>query len=384
MTLRVPVQPALLLWACERNQREVEDYAAQVPKLAAWVAGDELPTLKQLEVFAKRTATPLPLLLLPEPPVERLPIHDFRTLAGAAPRRPSPELLDTIRDCQTRQDWFRSFARLMGQDRLEFVGSARLDQKPAVVAARIRRELRFEVSDRKSLGSWEKALASLIERTEERGVLVMRSGIVASNTSRTLDPEEFRGFSLVDELALAPVVFINGADSKAAQIFTLAHELAHIWLGQGGVSDERLDRFDTDATEAWCNAVAAEVLVPLDDLAREAPAKPSLEDDVPGLARSFKVSTMVILRRLLDLGRISRAQFSKAFAAQLARFRETKPVSAGGDFYRTLPARVSPRFARAVVISTLEGQTLYDEAFRMLGIRKTKTFDGLAVALGVA
>lgn len=380
MSLRVTVEPSLLQWACERNQRDVEDYAAQAPKLAAWIAGEEQPTLKQLEAFAKATSTPIGLFFLPKPPLETLPIRDFRTRAGEAPRRPSPELLDTIHDCQTRQAWYRSFARLMGQEPLAFVGSARLKDAPVATAARIRRDIDFDLPARKQLGTWETALSRFVEKLEQRGVLVMRSGIVRSNTKRKLDPDEFRGFTLVDDLA--PVVFVNGSDTKAAQIFTLAHELAHVWLGQAGVSDERLDRLDGDATEVWCNAVAAEVLVPLDDLAREAPMKPSLDDDVQKLARSFKVSRMVILRRLLDLGRLSRSAFAKAFAAEVAR-AQSAPAGAGGDFYRTLPARVSARFARAVVVSTLEGQTLYDEAFRMLGIRKTSTFDGLATTLGV-
>jgi Zn-dependent peptidase ImmA (M78 family) len=228
--------------------------------------------------------------------------------------------------------------------------------------------------------TWSEALRDFIACTDEIGILVMCSGIVGSNTHRKLDPQEFRGFALVD--ALAPVVFINGADTRSAQMFTLAHELAHIWLGQSALSDAEAKYVPDQTVERWCNRVAAELLVPMDMVQKELRNGENLGSEINRLARRFKVSTLVILRRIHDAGGLTREQFSIAYDAELARLRRL-PAGSGGNFYLTLPARASKRFARAIVSSTLEGQTLYRDALRMLGISKMRTFDELARSLGV-
>ena len=213
------------------------------------------------------------------------------------------------------------------------------------------------------------------------GVLVMVSGIVGSNTRRALDPTEFRGFALSD--SLAPLIFINGADTKAAQMFTLAHELAHLWLGQSALSDSCPDTLPDHEVEVWCNRVAAEMLVPLAVMREEYRKDEQLPDALARLARRFKVSTLVILRRIHDTGALTRHDFRKAYDAELERL-QTQPRGSGGDFYRTQNARVGNRFARAVVVSTLEGGTSFTESFQLLGFRKIRTFDELARRLGVA
>jgi len=210
-------------------------------------------------------------------------------------------------------------------------------------------------------------------------VLVMVSGVVGSNTRRTLDPDEFRGFALADKLA--PLVFINGADTKSAQMFTLAHELAHVWLGESALSNVGPDSSPVHNVETWCNGVAAELLVPLPELRRELGHGDPLES-VAALARTFKVSTLVILRRILDAGRISRERFQRAYAAEVVRLTE-RPRAGGGDFHLTQPARLSRRFARALITSTLEGQTMFRDAFHLLGISKEKTFRELGRTLEV-
>jgi Zn-dependent peptidase ImmA (M78 family) len=177
---------------------------------------------------------------------------------------------------------------------------------------------------------------------------------------------------------------MNGADSKAAQMFTLAHELAHVWLGATGVSDTQAGHVPEQQTERWCNQVAAELLMPLEDLRAAHPRNAPISDEIQRLAREFKVSTLVALRRLFDAGFINRVALWQHYRDEQERLRTLKErSSSGGDFYRSLGARTSKRFARAIVSSTLEGFTSFPDAFRMLGMRKTATFYEAARELGV-
>jgi Zn-dependent peptidase ImmA (M78 family) len=377
---RVAVRPDLMRWARERAGLSPDALVRRFPKLQAWESGELHPTLKQLEGFAKATHTPVGFLFLPEPPVERVPIPDFRTIPRARMEHPSPDLLDTIYLCQQRQDWYRDFARSMGERPLRFVGAARVGEDVVATARRIREALGFDVEERRSIPTWTDALRRFIAQADELGVLVMVSGVVGNNTHRHLDPDEFRGFALADPLA--PLVFVNGADTKAAQMFTLAHELAHVWLGQSAVSNAQAVVEPDQETERWCNRVAAELLVPLDLLRAEYDRRADLESELARLARRFKVSTLVILRRIHDAGGISRAELWAAYDEELARLRQM-PRGSGGDFYLTLPARVSKRFARALVVSTLEGRSSFTESFRLLGVKKMATFRELGDKLGV-
>jgi Zn-dependent peptidase ImmA (M78 family)/transcriptional regulator with XRE-family HTH domain len=382
MAVRAEVRGELLAWARERSAIGFDELVARFPKLAEWEGGESSPTLKQLEQFAQATHTPVGLLFLKNPPEEQLPIPDFRTIGGERVGRPSPDLLETISLCQQRQEWFRDFAQANREDPVALVGTATTSMEIRTVAAKVRSDLDFNVSNRGA--TWSDALRRLSEAAEANGILVMVSGIVGSNTHRKLDPHEFRGFALVD--TLAPVIFVNGADTKSAQIFTLAHEVMHVALGGSALSDADIASNATHDVERWCNGVASEFLVPLDELTsiydRIRPKTAALEV----LARHFKVSTLVVLRRIFDGGYMSWDDFRAAYRSELSRVLTLIGESggSGGNFYNTQPVRVSKRFARAVIASTLEGDTLRRDALQMLGFRKQSTFNELAQRLGVA
>jgi len=380
MINRVPITPELLRWARNRSGRDVVSLSKPFPKLEAWERGELQPTLKQLERYAKATRTPIGYFFLEKPPEEQVPIPDLRTMANEYYDRPSPDLLDTIYICQQRQEWYRDYSRSMGSEPLSFVGSIGLETDEVHAAADLRAMLHFNIEERRQIPTWTEALRHFISQADSIGVLVMVSGVVGNNNHRKLDPKEFRGFALADDFA--PVVFINGADTKSAQMFTLAHELAHIWLGRSAVSDTQALSVPDHEVERWCNRVAAELLVPLSIIQEEFRAMEDLRLEQERLARHFKVSTLVILRRIYDAGGLTNDEFQSAYEDELERLL-AMPKASGGSFYLTQPARVSRRFAQAIVISTLEGHTLYRDALRMLGFSKQATFRELGHSLEV-
>ncbi len=381
MALRVDIEPKTLIWAIERSRRPMSDLVKRQPKLPAWLSGELSPTLKQLESLAAATYTPLGFLLLPEPVEEELPVPDFRTMGDAAIKGPSANLLETLALCSERQEWYRSYAQETEQPKLAFVGSLLVEVPPTAAARAIEEVLDFSISSRVAYGSWSDALRGLIEQAENAGILVMVSGVVASNTHRILDPREFRGFAFSDELA--PVIFINGADTKAAQIFSLAHELAHVWLGESAVSNAAPDQPAFNETERWCNDVAAELLVPQTSFLENYDQEQQMSEQLETLARLYRVSTLVILRRVFDVGLLEWADFRAAYQDELERVLGVVRAD-GGNFFNTQPVRASKRFTRAILTDTLEGRTLYRDAFRLIGFKKLSTFEGLSERLGVS
>lgn len=307
----------VLRWAAHRARLNDEALAARFPKWPLWLSGDAQPTLKQLEDFARMTHTAFGYFFLPQPPALALPVPDFRTLRDEVLAEPSSDLLDTLYLCQQRQDWYRDHARMHGLPALTFVGSASLQEAPEVVAQRLRETLGLSIEARRQLPTWTDELRQLIAKAEDAGVMVMVSSVVGSNSHRKLDVGEFRGFALADDLA--PLVFLNGADSKAAQMFTLAHELAHVWLGATGVSDSEVGQVPEQQTERWCNQVAAQLLMPLAEL-RASYQRMGNQVEVGGLQKGVDSRRRVVLPSgpCADLGELRRQCRRRAAEERLA------------------------------------------------------------------
>ena len=385
------INPDIVTWARERAGLSVNKLAKKMAvkpeRLHEWEAGQAPMTIKQMRKLAEKTYTPFGYLFGEEPPEETLPIPDFRTFGDRDSLRakPSATLLDTIYTMQRRQNWFRDYLIEAGAEPLPFVTGHSARQGVGRTAAAIRDFL--GANEDKGVAEHapgrEAAIRDLIESTESNtGILVLRNGVVGNNTHRPLDVAEFRGFALYDEYA--PLIFINGKDAKAAQVFTLAHELAHLWIGKEGVSNIDLKTMDeADGTEKLCNAIAAELLVPLAPFLKSWRKEAPTEEQVERIGKRLNVSNLVIARRALENKLVTRAWYWDFYEAEEKR-RIENPSSGedGGDFYKTYPYRVGRRLTRAVIASTMEGKLSYRDAHKLLGIKKTSTFNKIVEEFG--
>lgn len=381
--MTVTLAPRILRWARERARLDpaalAKKVGTQASKVEAWEQSGKL-RFGQIAKVAQATRTPLGFLYLAEPPNDELPIPDFRTVADAPVEQPSPDLLETIESMQQRQTWMRDFLIEEGEQALSFVGSVSLGSNAATVAAAMRATLGFSRDWAGEENTWTDALLKLRQAIDGIGVLISISGVVGNNNYRTLHPEEFRGFALID--SFAPLIFINGSDAKAAQMFTMAHELAHVWIGQEGVSNLPAMEAPANRVERFCNKVAAEFLVPEKEIRTRWPLARRAEEPFQDLARRFKVSPLVAARRVLDLELISRAAFFTFYNDYLEDVRRQRErQGGGGSFWNNQNVRLGQRFGSAVVRAAKEGRLLYRDAYRLTGLNGP-TFDKFAERLG--
>ena len=371
----------MLQWARERIEFSPEDLArkmqVKLDRVLEWEDSGQI-SVAQIDRLAAVTHTPLGFLYMSKPPEEVLPVADFRTFGDRPPRRPSPDLLETVYTMQRRQAWMRD--ELIADDAppLDFVGAFNTASDPKVIAAAMRAALALEPDWAGGVGGWENALRFLRIRIEEIGILVVVTGVVGNNNSRPLDPEEFRAFALVDDYA--PVIFVNNKDYKPAQMFTMAHELAHIFVGEDGVSNFEELQPAPHRTEIFCNSVAAEFLVPSEELRAYWPTADATPDPYQSVARRFKVSGIVAARRALDLRLIDQAAFSEFYREYVGRERGKGP--SGGNFWNNQNVRIGKRFGAAVARAVAEGRLFYRDAYALTGL-KGDTFVNMARNMGV-
>ena len=375
--VQVQLQPGVLRWARERGGFSTEELAGKAgvkpERVKQWEQSGEI-SLAQTKKLANATHTPLGYLFLSTPPDESLPIPDFRTRSNTPPERPSPDLLDTVYAMQRRQAWLRDELVSVGTEPLPFVGAFDLASRPDAVATAMRRVLSLQPGWAARHTTWTAAVGHLVQQCDIAGIMIVSNGIVGNNTSRQLDSDEFQGFTLVD--AHAPLMFINNADYKTAQMFTLAHELSHLFIGREGVSVFRaLDPSDSDVERA-CNTIAVEFLLPTSELREFWLDVGDTQDPFQEVARHFKVSTITAARCLLDLNLISRHIFAEFYQEYLDRQQRDVGKSQRGNFWNNQNTRVGRRFGNAVVRAVKEGRLLYREAYALTGLAR-RSFDEL-------
>lgn len=375
----ITVEPKMLRWMRERANFDVHTFAHRVgtstKRIYDWEVDGEL-TLRKAEKVADVCHLPFGYLYLDNPPDEKLPINDFRTVGSMRIKQVSIDLREIINTAIARQDWYRLRAIQDDVPPFEYVGSLQATENVKSAALKIRKLFDLETSGWTHVPDWKKAFDIQRQKLEYNGILVMRSSFAGEGNNRPLSVDEFRGFAIADDYA--PLIFINGKDYQAAQMFTLMHELVHIWLGTSGISNLNRTYTVGGQNERFCNAVAAEILVPEHEIRVRFRAL----SDVSTLVSHFKVSRLVILRRLLDLKLIKRREFLNKYNSEIDDLREEKEsidakrkemIKEGKKpkipYYKVKISRLGKPFVSAILVDTFEGRTAPTEAFHLLGVK---------------
>lgn len=377
-TAYAQINPNILLWARERAQMSANVLAKKLSvstdQLDAWEKGDKPPTFKQAQKFADKTHIPFGYLFLTIPPKEDFPLPDLRTIGNEAPRKPSTELIDMVQIVLQRQQWFLAYLKQQGIGDNPHIGHFNTSSSVNEIVHSLRKTL--GVSLYPDRGKWENYFRILVKRIEDVGVLVMRQSYIRHHT-RLLSIKEFRGFAIYDQIA--PVVFINQADAPSARLFTLIHELAHIWIAKSGITDAEPNT--TIDEEILCNAVAAEFLVPAEEFLKYWDGDRNWEENIPILERHFHVSKWVIARRAQSLQKISITQYQEYIDhlyEQYKKYKSNNPISP----YRIKKGQASERFSKALVSEALSGRVLLRDAGQLLGMAPGK-IGNFAKELGI-
>jgi len=368
-TAYAQINPEIIRWARERADLSLGMLATKLQttedKLAAWELGEKPITMLKAMALAEKTYIPFGYLFLNTPPEDRLPIPDLRTVDSGHLKKTSAELYKVVQNTITKQNWYKDYTREQELEPLNFVGRFNLSTSPQTIVNDMRKEL--DIPPHPTRGSWEDYHKDLIKRIEALGVLVMRQGSLGHHT-KPLHISEFRGFAIADKFA--PVIFINLADAPVARLFTLIHELAHIWIGESGVSDGSSSAHRRE--EILCNAIAAEFLVPGDEFKNKWQELDNWKDNLPALEIHFHVSQWVLARRALTYNYITQNEYHKFITLLKKQYDEREKKGTGPSYYVTLKSQTSDKLARAVLSETLSGRVLLRDAGQLLGIKPDK------------
>ena len=388
------LNPEILLWARETAGLSLQEAASKlgiddargVPgaeRLAALEAGERQPSRPLLLNKPKQYRPPMQTNYLPAPPRMGERGQDFRSLPPEHSRR-DDALVDTlVRDVRARQGMVR--ALLEAEDEahpLPFVGSMAMRDGATAVLASIMQVLGLDRSQfRHGLSQnrhAKKGFPYLREQAERAGIFVLLMGNLGSHHT-SLDLEAFRGFALADPVA--PFIVINDQDADTAWSFTLLHELAHIWLGQTGVSGAA----PTTALEQFCNDVAGNFLLPFEEIAQEQALKHALFDGVVRrigeIAEAYKVSHSLVAYKLFrsniitrDMwGQVSRFYRQKWLASR-AGSKKDREASKGPDYYVVRRHRIGRRLLSLARRMLEDGALAPSKAGRILGVRPTNVY----------
>jgi Zn-dependent peptidase ImmA (M78 family) len=378
------VTPELMKWARETMGLRLDEAARKigrsVEEIQGWEDGTRKPTMSQLRKVSEVYKRPLAVFFLPEPPRDFTTLRDFRRLPERETREYSVELKLRIRTVDFRRRWLSEYLESEGVEPLSFVGSISLRTPASTTAKNIRHTLEIDTSDIKQL-RFSEALRYWVRKAEEAGVFVFRG--------REIPLEQGRGFVISDRFA--PVIYINSRDAWSAQIFTLAHELAHIWLGHSGISNLEVDGQvadqDVEKIEIYCNQVAAEVVLAPSEFHEvwSRLYQENLEHRIEKISREFKVSEEVIARRLLQEGKIEKQSYESVRARVKERWQQESIQKKSGWAKHSvkMASRNGHLFTRTVINGFRSGNISGRDASELLNV-KINHFPRLAQEVGLA
>ncbi|MCV9388943.1 ImmA/IrrE family metallo-endopeptidase [Reichenbachiella ulvae] len=325
MAEKAYITPKVLKWARESAKMSLEEAASKVNKsaeqLSAWEEGEEFPTIRQAEKLAKSYKRPFALFFLPEIPNDFQPLQDFRKSDS---KNLTTGSIFIIREIQQKQNWLSEVMEESGESKLSFIGKFSLNNSPTEVAEDIIKTLGIS----RNMNGQESSVKYWVDQIEANGIFVSRTSFIHSRL--LLDKDELQGFAIADPYA--PFVFVNSQDWDAPQLFTLIHELAHLWIAETGISnDVEMDSNNSNPIERFCNEVAASVLMP-EELIKSFDYR--VYDNSKSVFRTAKtlgVSSFALIVRALNLSIISfdhyqtlKAQVQNDFNEFLVREEEKK------------------------------------------------------------
>ncbi len=370
------VSPLVLEWARTRAQLDLSSVVEKLKRkrvdvktIEGWERGRDQPTPAQARALAKIYRIPERWLFHVMPPTQfdDLGVIDFRTPDLERLAAPSQNLRSTIEHALALQAWVVDHRAHTGGEPVPFAGVKSPVESATQIAEYLRGVLEVE-RIRDEASDADDFLKSLRRQVEATGVLVLRMGQVANKTRWSLDPLEFKGFTLVDEDRLAPLIFINRKDLDDAQLFTLAHELTHVVTGGSGVSNEDIEDLDPDrpTVEILCDQVAEELLVPASRFEQAWGSKKEFDQKrVQAVAADLKVTPVIAGRRVAAMGPSAAKSFRSYVAAQRAS-KEAK--SSGGNPYVTYPAWYGTDLVALLASAATTEHPSSSDALELLGV----------------
>ena len=376
-SVKALITPEVLKWARERRIRLEIDPAAEKLKidrarLQAWENGTDQPTFAQLKKIAKLYKTHVSIFYLPEPPTDFQPLTDYRVLPEqlATDAEQVYRLNANIIEAYERREVLIELYELLEEVPPEVTLKIDRRENPEQVTKKITEFLEPNRTKLRAAKDPYAALKFWKHTVEAKGILVCQTSV---NTHLSVELATARGFCIAQRPC--PVIIVNPKDSPYGRIFTLIHELVHIGLGESAIQNTNFEAANSpnlDRIEVFCNQVAAEVLVPENELLERVNLE-TLQEDLPGTSKFFHVSPEVIMRRLQTLGEISRQDYQTYRSRQLAKYRHT-PERGGGaaPYHNRLLNASGEYFARTAFTAYYEQKITRAELASVLSNSDTK------------